>query len=200
MKRLKFNSLLVPFIVSVLFHYGLLSLFPIKSKSDDQKHEKYEVKLIYSKQKQSLEKTMEAVNEAREQKAEEKKAEDEHVHSEAASENEGETVEKSVKHLHFKNESSAPDLTQVFEELYNRIAAKKIYPNAARRKGLQGIVLVLFILDENGNLIEVNVKHSSGHKVLDRAALSLVKKVVPYEHGLGKSIMIEIPVKYSIAY
>ena len=46
--------------------------------------------------------------------------------------------------------------------------------------------------------MELQVVRSSGHKMLDKAALLLVKKVLPFEHNTGESINIEIPIKYSL--
>ena len=57
---------------------------------------------------------------------------------------------------------------------------------------------MLIELDQEGNLMELRVTRSSGHKVLDNAAVSLVKKVVPFKHGAGRAIAIEIPINYSL--
>jgi protein TonB len=83
-------------------------------------------------------------------------------------------------------------------ELRSKIIEKQVYPYAARKKGAQGVVFVQLLLDEKGNLMEIRVTQSSGHKMLDKAALMLVKKVLPFEHNTGESINIEIPIKYSL--
>lgn len=94
--------------------------------------------------------------------------------------------------------SSMEDLSIVLDRLREKILENKIYPAAARKKGLQGVVFLRLELDSEGNIIALQVMRSSGHKILDRAAISLLKKVVPYEHGIGRSIAVEIPIKYSL--
>lgn len=94
--------------------------------------------------------------------------------------------------------SSMQDLSIVMDGLREKILKIQIYPAAARKKGLQGVVLLRLELDSEGNIIALQVMRSSGHKILDRAAVSLLKKVVPYDHGTGRSIAVEIPIKYSL--
>ena len=91
------------------------------------------------------------------------------------------------------------NLDAIIEELRSQIIKKQVYPYAARKKGIQGVVFVQLFLDEHGNMMELQVVRSSGHKMLDKAALLLVKKVLPFEHNTGESINIEIPIKYSLA-
>ena len=49
------------------------------------------------------------------------------------------------------------------------------YPRLARRRGLEGTVLLEVLVDRNGRVREVRVQTSSGHPILDRAALSGVR-------------------------
>src|SRR3546814_11824612 len=44
------------------------------------------------------------------------------------------------------------------------------YPRAALRAGLQGPVMLLVLVDVDGRPLQVDVEHSSGHRVLDIAA------------------------------
>lgn len=48
------------------------------------------------------------------------------------------------------------------------------YPRVARRVGFQGTVLVAITIDPRGRIQTVNVKRSSGRRLLDRAALQEV--------------------------
>jgi protein TonB len=45
------------------------------------------------------------------------------------------------------------------------------YPPEAIERGLQGEALVLIFLDETGNAIAARIETSSGHALLDEAAL-----------------------------
>jgi TonB family protein len=50
------------------------------------------------------------------------------------------------------------------------------YPLAARRRGLEGAVVLRVTVGSSGRPIEVAVLESSGHDVLDRAAIDSVRR------------------------
>ncbi len=81
-------------------------------------------------------------------------------------------------------------------ELRNRIEAIKKYPDTAKRMGIEGTVVMIIEFDKKGELINVHIKSSSGHGILDRDAMSLIKRVSPLRHGAGKDIVIELPISY----
>ena len=54
------------------------------------------------------------------------------------------------------------------------------YPQEAKRKKLYGSLLLLASILPNGNLKEVRIVETSGHEVLDRAALSIVQMAAPF--------------------
>lgn len=51
------------------------------------------------------------------------------------------------------------------------------YPEEARRQGIQGEALVLLIIDTQGNVVAARIEQSSGHRILDDAALSAVRSL-----------------------
>lgn len=53
----------------------------------------------------------------------------------------------------------------------------QFYPEAARRQGIEGEALVLLIIDQNGNVIAARIEESSGHRILDEAALNAVRSL-----------------------
>ena len=53
-------------------------------------------------------------------------------------------------------------------------------------------------LDREGNAVDIAVLESSGHRVLDRAALSLVEEALPFRHGAGREVVLDVPVQYSL--
>lgn len=61
------------------------------------------------------------------------------------------------------------------QDVRARIERKKIYPDTARDLGLSGEVEVQYELDRAGNLINAEIVSSSGHRLLDQAALRAVK-------------------------
>lgn len=62
-------------------------------------------------------------------------------------------------------------------ELLEAIARQKNYPEAARRRGLEGVVLVEFIISLNGEISQVKIERTSGSNILDRAAVSSVRRL-----------------------
>ncbi|MGQ9615509.1 MAG: energy transducer TonB [Spirochaetota bacterium] len=93
---------------------------------------------------------------------------------------------------------SPVDYSDVLATLRRRILSEKIYPPQARRRGIEGVVYLLVSLDLEGELIEARVIRSSGYRILDNAAVSLIKRVLPYEHGLGQPVTFEIPIRYEL--
>jgi len=111
----------------------------------------------------------------------------------------------SLKNRPFKEPSSSagvlqeqPDYTRILSGLRDNLLKRKIYPYAARKKGFEGVAVVFVRLDADGNPLNIRLSHSSGYRVLDTAALSLVKKVLPYRHNTGHVISFEIPIKYNL--
>jgi len=58
-----------------------------------------------------------------------------------------------------------------------KINAAKFYPAAARSSGVTGIVGVQFNIDELGKVISAHVIRSSGHDLLDQAALDILRSL-----------------------
>jgi protein TonB len=88
------------------------------------------------------------------------------------------------------------------ESLWRRVAELKRYPHSARMNGLQGKVVLKAVIRSDGHLAEVTVQKSSGHSVLDAAAMEAVKLACPLhmKHELGKpQIVVSLPIVYSLA-
>ncbi len=57
-----------------------------------------------------------------------------------------------------------------------------LYPKAvAEEQGIQGKVLIGFVIDRSGMLVETELLQSSGHEVLDRAVEQMVEMAQPFE-------------------
>jgi protein TonB len=55
------------------------------------------------------------------------------------------------------------------------------FPNAARRSRLSGNPVIEVVLASSGGLVRADVRRSSGHGELDRAALDILKLATPFE-------------------
>jgi len=88
------------------------------------------------------------------------------------------------------------------ESLWRRVAELKRYPSSARLNGLEGKVVLKAVIRSDGHLAEVTVQKSSGHSVLDAAAMEAVRLACPLhmKHELGKpQIVVSLPIVYSLA-
>lgn len=88
------------------------------------------------------------------------------------------------------------------ELLWHRVAEVKRYPNSARMIGQEGKVIVKVVIRSDGELAEVSIKRSSGHELLDAAAIEAVKRACPLhmQHPLGRPhISVSLPLVYSLA-
>lgn len=76
---------------------------------------------------------------------------------------------------------------------------EKHYPATLRLEGVQGKVVLVAILHENGTLTDVKIAKSSGNTLLDQAAIADVEQGPPIKlsHPLGRP---QRPVKFSISY
>lgn len=91
------------------------------------------------------------------------------------------------------------DLSAVAAGFRERVEAAKWYPYTARRRGLEGMVLVKVTLSADGTLSAVTIIRSSGHSILDESALGLIRNISPFRHNTGREISIELPIEYRLA-
>ena len=76
---------------------------------------------------------------------------------------------------------------------------EKHYPATLRLEGVQGKVVLVAMLHEDGTLTDVKIAKSSGHTVLDQAAIADVEHGPPIKlsRPLGRP---QRPIKFSISY
>ncbi len=60
-------------------------------------------------------------------------------------------------------------------ELFGWLASHKTYPDAARQRGEQGPVVLRFIVDRSGKVLEVTLVSGSGSPRLDDAAQAMLR-------------------------
>jgi protein TonB len=88
------------------------------------------------------------------------------------------------------------------ESLWRRVGELKRYPSSARLNGQEGKVILKAVIRSDGHLIEVSVQKSSGHQILDAAAIEAVKLACPLhmKHAVSKpEIVVSLPIVYSLA-
>lgn len=87
-------------------------------------------------------------------------------------------------------------------ELLGRLERVKRYPRAAELRRREGVAVVGFVLDREGNLLEARLVRSSGDATLDAEALALPERARPLppppEHIAGARIEVVAPVRFSL--
>ncbi|MCP5113414.1 MAG: energy transducer TonB [bacterium] len=77
------------------------------------------------------------------------------------------------------------------------------FPEKAKRRGIEGQLMLEVRVDNRGNVAGISIKKSSGHRILDSEAVSAVKswKFEPAKNAAGRAVAttIAVPVKFGYA-
>lgn len=86
--------------------------------------------------------------------------------------------------------------------LWGAISKHKKYPKIAAMRNWQGEAIIELELDGNGKLKTKKIIQSSGHEVLDKQALEMVEKALPFpappEALRGSNFTITVPVPFKL--
>ena len=107
-------------------------------------------------------------------------------------ENEISEAEQQAEAQHFVEADSRP---------YEHENPKPFYPAAARRRGMQGQVLLRVEVNVRGKVSNIELKKSSGYRLLDDAAITTVKqwRFIPAKnHNKLVTSVVEIPVRFEL--
>lgn len=78
---------------------------------------------------------------------------------------------------------------------------KPVYPSSARRRGMQGGVLLQINVSEEGHVTGIHIMRSSGFRVLDIAALNSVKRwrFMPARQGDSSvASSVQVPIRFTL--
>ncbi len=75
---------------------------------------------------------------------------------------------------------SGGSAVDVREVIRRQIERAQVYPDAARRQGMQGTTDVRFRIGPDGVVAAVEIARSSGHALLDEASADAVRRAGPY--------------------
>jgi len=83
--------------------------------------------------------------------------------------------------------------------LVSLVEKHKRYPKAARRAGMEGVVLVEFTVDSSGKVTGASVIKKSGKGSLDSASQELSNRIIGTAFNVPNSGMkIQVPIRYSL--
>ncbi len=99
--------------------------------------------------------------------------------------------------------ASAPRIDPSWESLVlRRLQEFKNYPDEARRKNQQGVVILEFSIDRDGHVVSRHIVTSSGYPVLDAEVLALVERAQPmpaFPPSMTQSqISLTVPIRFSL--
>ncbi len=96
----------------------------------------------------------------------------------------------------------APQLTSMFQKtLFAHIARYRRYPEAGRLNRLQGTAQVMFAMRRDGTVKDIWIRNSSGHDLLDAAAIDTIRKAQPLPRipsELPDQLNVLIPIAFDL--
>jgi protein TonB len=89
-----------------------------------------------------------------------------------------------------------PRVDERLARIRERIQAAVVYPPLARLRRLEGVAQVRFAIAVDGSPQQLSVEGSTGHAILDRAALAAVRAAAPLPWVYG---LLEVPVRFELS-
>jgi protein TonB len=81
------------------------------------------------------------------------------------------------------------------------LAAHKTYPDEARRRGMEGTVVLRFTVDRSGRVLDVVLVRSAGSSMLDTAAEAMVHNATlpPFTDGMSQdTVTVTVQIRYAL--
>ena len=109
--------------------------------------------------------------------------------------------ERSVAAERIKREARKPAQADVLKgralaQANRRLSKVLFYPEEAVRLGLEGEAVVYVDLDGSGGIVAVEIAKSSGHAILDEAALRAVRAIGKFGGAAGPAVL--MPVRFKL--
>ena len=100
------------------------------------------------------------------------------------------------------NGRPARNIRGYFGQISAWIDANKDYPTEVKKKRQQGTVVVRFTIGRDGQLLASTIKQSSGHVLLDQAALETLARAAPFPPipavVARETLSIAVPIDYAL--
>lgn len=96
------------------------------------------------------------------------------------------------------------EIVQRYEQLISLWIQKfKLYPEEARRQGMEGETIIRVRIDRRGNIHHYLLERSTGYPLLDRAAIDMIRRsnpvpAVPNDYPPGDELEFLIPVNFRL--
>ncbi len=107
-----------------------------------------------------------------------------------------------IKTVIIKEEKPLDPVTGYAQIVKNRILANFSYPQEAKENNYEGTVKIRLHISYIGELLDVSIKESSGNKLLDDQAISMVKNTAtypPFPTSIeSKELWIDVPIAFQL--
>lgn len=114
----------------------------------------------------------------------------------------GELAKKAGEQGRKKSKSEIKAEENYYRTLMVWLNKHKTYPTAARKAKQEGISVLKFTIDRDGNVLSAKVTKSSGFSVLDQATLDMMERASPLppipESMRRDSLSISLPIEFSL--
>ena len=101
-----------------------------------------------------------------------------------------------------QNAGTSSAVENYLTRLSRHLARFYEYPRRARRLGQEGTPVIVFEFRRDGTLLAQSLRTGSGHKLLDEAALAMLRQAAPLpevpEDMSGQSFSYALPVRFSL--
>ena len=92
---------------------------------------------------------------------------------------------------------------EITEENYRNIVDRRIrnsvqYPARAKKRNLQGRVIVSVTIGAGGEITALKITQSSGHRILDRSVLKAVKESAPFSNPPDGPVTVIVPIQFRL--
>lgn len=84
--------------------------------------------------------------------------------------------------------------------LAEKLAQAKFYPKLAQRRGMEGKVMVHFVIDRAGTIQSAQIKESSGYGMLDEAALDAVYSIGRFDPFPEEITDAQLEITFAMVY
>jgi len=101
-----------------------------------------------------------------------------------------------------QNAGSSADVDNYLSKLSRHLARFYDYPRRARRLGQEGTPVIVFEFQRDGTLVRHDLRDSSGHELLDEAAMNMLAQAAPLpevpDRMKGQSFSFALPVRFRL--
>ena len=112
-----------------------------------------------------------------------------------------ESKEEPESEKEFVNVELMPEFPGGKQGLLRFLSENVNYPEDAKKKGIEGKVLVQFVIDKDGSVTNVEVVRSGGHPSLDKEAVRVISMMPKWKPGFQKGqpvrVRYTVPVNFS---